>query len=85
MEILVIAIALIFVLWVSGAIKTARRLLTLADDSLLEMAGMADQELKRQAHNHKVSVMKTVAKNTITDEEFEQAKTNMEKVKSFRL
>lgn len=85
MEMLVIVVASIFILWVSGALKTVRRLLSLADTSLLETAGMAEQELKKLAHAHQISVVKNVAKNTVSDEEFESAVANLEKVKSFRL
>ena len=85
MEILVIAIATIFLLWVTGALKTVRRLLNLADTSLIETASMAEQELKRLSHAHQASVLKSVAKQTVSDEEFEQAKANLEKLKSFRL
>ena len=85
MESVAVILAIIFLLWISGGIKTVRKLMNLADTTIEESADMADQELKRLKHTHQTSVLKSVAKHTISDELFEQAKVNSDRIKSFRL
>lgn len=85
LEIIGLGIVLLIVLAATGFLKPIRRVADVASSSMESAANMAEREMKKLEFTHKDKVAQAMAKIEINAKTYEQAKTNLDTIKSFEL